>query len=369
MKPLIRILIIAISLLSLSLKTTNSFSQESTRKLKAILVVGTSNDERDESILVMKKMEDYLKSQGVTCYPFYNKKSVWSEIIKKSKGADFFIYSGHGNGSYNLCIEKPHFVSKEQISNDLKLNKNAVVLFKSVCYGAGSSAGDDSDIGIDEATRRVTNYARLFIEQGAACYYANNYTGVSLGFLTDFFEGKNIKTCFEESTNLSHYTKLSDIERNEKWSLGYNAELSIASSDRGGITTRTTYTNGVKSVKKIPSIKNYNIALVGNPEFNINKLRASGVVIKADKPSKTIKQTNTDNTKEAYHIIVASFTNWDSAYKKVQKLKTSGYHQAKMLTSGLKLRVAIKSYRQRTKASEELARLKSKFSGAWIHQQ
>ncbi len=75
------------------------------------------------------------------------------------------------------------------------------MLIKSVCGGAGSSAVDTKDIGIVEATKRVTDYAQPFFSIGASCYFADNYTGGVDLFLTKFFNGKNIEECYKASTN------------------------------------------------------------------------------------------------------------------------------------------------------------------------
>lgn len=49
-----------------------------------------------------------------------------------------------------------------------------MVIFKSVCGGAGFSADDRIDIGTDEAKKRVCSYASPFFKIGSAAYYANN---------------------------------------------------------------------------------------------------------------------------------------------------------------------------------------------------
>jgi hypothetical protein len=48
------------------------------------------------------------------------------------------------------------------------LHKNALVLFSHACESAGSSALDTKDIGVNEATKRVEDYAKPFVKLGAA---------------------------------------------------------------------------------------------------------------------------------------------------------------------------------------------------------
>ncbi len=57
---------------------------------------------------------------------------------------------------------------------------------------AGSSAGDNGDIGGKKALKRVSDYSKPFLKIGASAYYANNFGEGCLSFLNDFFECKNI---------------------------------------------------------------------------------------------------------------------------------------------------------------------------------
>jgi hypothetical protein len=153
--------------------------------------------------------------------------------------------------------------------NDLKLRSNAIVIFKSVCGGAGSSASDDGDIGIKKAIERVSDYSRPFLNIGASAYYANNFGEGCLSFLNDFFEGKTIKECFGNSIGWS--AKL-EIEKNYKFDK--RKSIGLASSDWGGTVTKTSYINGVKSVREVPATKDYDIAYVANPRYSISTLKS-----------------------------------------------------------------------------------------------
>lgn len=240
----------------------------------AVLVVGPQEGGTQNAIYKMEKIGDYLKDQGVLVKTFYGEKADWDRIKRSSNGASFFIYCGHGgnlgdNGTSGGLFLTSN-VSSRDIVNGLKLKKNAVVIFKSVCNGAGSSASDNGDIGLNEALRRVSDYSHPFIDIGVSCYYANNVGDGCLGFIEDFFAGKTVKECFVNST--------------QSW------------------LTQTTYSNGVKSVEKVLSSdplayieieksykymrkmkisiasidwgsKDYNITYVADPDFTINKLK------------------------------------------------------------------------------------------------
>ena len=147
------------------------------------------------------------------------------------------------------------------------MKNNALVLFKSVCRGAGSSAGDNDDIGIKVAKERVTSYAYPFFEIGAAGYYANNFGNGVYNFLKDFLAGKTLKEAYVNSA--STWTT---IEFEEPFPNDSTKSFSIASTPGGGTSTRTTYTNGVKKVEKIPTPKEYEIAYVGSTTFSIQDM-------------------------------------------------------------------------------------------------
>jgi hypothetical protein len=154
-----------------------------------------------------------------------------------------------------------------EILEDLKLKDDAVVVFQSVCNGAGSSAGDDGDIGIIEAKNRVYHYAYPFFEIGASVYYANNYIGGCRSFLKDFLEGSSVKLSYENSINFA-----TTIEFEESFNGFTGKKYSIASSKPSGTSTRITYVNGVKKVETIPSSKSYDIAYAGFAELQISDL-------------------------------------------------------------------------------------------------
>ena len=149
----------------------------------------------------MVKDQEYLEKKASYCLDLAKKLGVSAiiqpggsindnTIIEVANKCKFFVYSGHGstmgvNGNAGgICINS--MVSSYELIKSLRLKENALVIFKSVCRGAGSSAGDNTDIGITEAKKRVTNYAYPFFEIGASAYYANNYGAGAYNFLEDF---------------------------------------------------------------------------------------------------------------------------------------------------------------------------------------
>lgn len=261
-------LLFGISLLIISM----GFSQnDSVGNLKALLIVGHQEDNTESAIGGMDKIAELFVENGVAVYKFYDSEAIWDEIVKVSSGCSFLVYSGHGsnlgvNGKAGgICVEPS--VSTSKILESLRLKENSLVLFKSVCRGAGSSASDDDDIGIALAKERVMYYAYPFFEIGASGYYANNYQSGVYNFLVDFLSGTTLKQAYLKSTEA-----WTNVEFDEQFPKDTSKSYSIASSPGGGTSTRTTYTNGVKKVEKMKTPKEYEIAYVGRANFSIKDM-------------------------------------------------------------------------------------------------
>ena len=247
-----------------------SYSQAD--QLRAVIIVGDQQDGTMNAIEDMENIHTFFKSKNVIVKTFYHPKTSWKDIVKASKDASFFVYSGHGmswpDGKYG-GLDLDEAISSEDIVNDLKLRSNAIVIFKSVCGGAGSSASDDGDIGIKKAIERVSDYSKPFLNIGASAYYADNFGEGCLSFLNIFFEGKTIKECFGNSIG---WLAKFEIEKNYKFDK--RKSIGLASSDWGGTVTKTSYINGVKSVREVPATKDYDIAYVANPSYSISTLKS-----------------------------------------------------------------------------------------------
>lgn len=245
------------------------FCQNNNSKdLKAILIVGHQEDGTKGAIRMMDEIANLFTKKGVLVYKFYNEQAEWNEIIEVAKQCNFLLYSGHGctmgeNGNVGgICINS--MISSAEIMKNLRLKANALVIFKSVCFGAGSSAGDDNDIGITEAKKRVTYSAYPFFEIGASAYYANNFWNGIYNFLDDFLSGITLKQAYLNSTKT-----WTNVEFEEVFSRDNTKSFSIASSPGGGTATRTTYMNGIKKVDQVKSPKGYKIAYIGKTGFSI----------------------------------------------------------------------------------------------------
>ena len=232
-----------ITLISLSQNTPS-------KKLEALCIVGSrvsqSYEDRTEEIA------EFLESQNVKVHRFYDGNNNWEKIKKAAENCTFFIYSGHGTvlgldgGFGGLVVED--FISAQQIIDELKFKKDAIVIYQSACGGAGSSADDEGDLDLETAEERVVETATPFLLAGAKAYHANNYFGGALDFLKNLLGGKTVN----ESYIITAET-WNTIEKNER--LKSNRLPSI-------------YYVGIST----DNSQEYNAAYVGIPTFKLSEL-------------------------------------------------------------------------------------------------
>ena len=175
--------------------------------LKAVLIVGPidgdyggwTTEEKENMDLAAAELE----ANGVTVHRFYTPNNDWGQITQAAEGAHFLFYRGHGVywsspphptvGGFSL---KGHMVSSDEIRQDLHLASNAIVMLYG-CFTAGTSSIDSTDIGIEEARRRVAQYSDPFFDVGAAGYYADWFGDSFQMFVRYLFQGKTLGKAYE----------------------------------------------------------------------------------------------------------------------------------------------------------------------------
>lgn len=222
----------------------------STKKLEAVCIVGSHVSDRYEERT--EEIAEFLESHNVKVHRFYDGNNNWNRIKKAAENSTFFIYSGHGTvlgldgGFGGLVVDE--FVSAQQIVDELKFKKDAIVIYQSACGGAGSSADDEGDIDLETAEERVVETATPFLLAGAKAYHANNYFGGVLDFLENLFEGNTVNESYVNTAEMWN-----TIEKNTRLK---NPRLP------------SIYNIGISSDKS----EEYNVAYVGIPTFKLTEL-------------------------------------------------------------------------------------------------
>ena len=249
------------------------FSQNSATSIQkeAVLIVGDRAPAENKSR--MEELAVILEAHKYKVHRFYSPNNKWVDIKKAALNASFFIYNGHGTtlgldgGFGGLVINE--FISAQRIVDELKFNRNPVVIYQSACGGAGSSDGDPLDIGVGEAALRVAETAKPFLMVGASAYYADNYYGGVNGFLELFLSGRPLGEVYleiaSEWTNIEVNRALNDAE------LASNLYLGVSSTG-GGKKEVIKQVNG-KQVKTYELLeKKYSIAFIGPTSLTLKDI-------------------------------------------------------------------------------------------------
>jgi len=151
-----------------------------------------------------------LAANGVTVSKFYTPANDWAQIRASADGAHFLFYRGHGVywsdfpyptvGGFYL---KDHFISPNDIRNDLNLAPNAIVVMSGACFASGSSSVGEDVIDSEEARRRVAQYSDPFFDIGAAGYYSNWYGAAPQMFMRYLFQGMTLRGAYESFFDFS----------------------------------------------------------------------------------------------------------------------------------------------------------------------
>jgi hypothetical protein len=236
---------------------------------EAVLIVG--DDAPADYKVRMEEIAVILETHKYKVHRFYAPNNKWEDIKKAALNASFFIYNGHGtmlglnNGFGGLVINE--FISAQRIVDELKFNRNPVVIYQSACGAAGSSAGDPLDIGVSEATLRVSETAKPFLMVGASAYYADNYYGGVNTFLQHFLAGEALGAIYQDIasswTTIEVNRALNDTDLESDLYIG-------VSSSGGGKKEVVTQVNGKQVKKYVQQEKDYSIAFIGPNELTVN---------------------------------------------------------------------------------------------------
>ena len=211
--------------------------------LKAVIVLGRSvNIDYD----YINRVKEFFTKKSIKV-KIIKPNTIWEDVVKASKGANFFLYQGHGtkiNGKIGGLFVNENMITSEIVEKDIKLARNAVILFQGVCFSAGTSASDgDKDIGVNTAKNRITSYSKPYIKNGAGVYYASISAFLSL--LDDFFKDKTIETIYREQSQDYYHINRKEVLENYRYNSNYKISFSSEEySNRKLYVNATVYKPG-----------------------------------------------------------------------------------------------------------------------------
>ncbi|HUQ78595.1 MAG TPA: hypothetical protein VM427_06970 [Patescibacteria group bacterium] len=138
----------------------------------------------------------------------YSPNATWPNVRAALQGASVVVYLGHGNGFpsiYRTALYPPtqngfglnphagaadshQYFGEQHIGDQIKLAKDAVVIFSHLCYASGNTEPGLAEGTLGQAQQRVDNYAAGFFRAGAGAVIADAYLAPSY-YVTSVLKG------------------------------------------------------------------------------------------------------------------------------------------------------------------------------------
>ncbi len=161
--------------------------------VKVVIVVGPVEGQTARYISNARSYAKTARSLGASVTEIYSPNATWSRVRTAARGANIFIYLGHGNGypspygafrattrdGLGLNASAGHgnsnlkYYGESYVRTYLRFDKNAVVLLNHLCYAAGNSEPGRALPTKSVASTRVDYFAGGFLRAGARAVFAN----------------------------------------------------------------------------------------------------------------------------------------------------------------------------------------------------
>jgi hypothetical protein len=159
---------------------------------KVVIVVGPTGSQTSAFKRAANEVASRARDLGASVTKIYSPYATWSAVKSKARGANLFVYLGHGNGwpspykpfqtrtknglGLNASAGRGNYNHKyygeAYLRSDLKLARNAVVILMRLCYASGNSEWGRSAPTRSVARSRVDNYGAGFLRTGARAVFA-----------------------------------------------------------------------------------------------------------------------------------------------------------------------------------------------------
>jgi hypothetical protein len=169
-------------------------AEASSRHPLAVIVVGPVGGMTSYYLRDARRIAAQLRSYGARVRQVYSPRATWARVKEASRGANLFIYLGHGNGypspygPFNPRTmnglglnaragagnSNERYYGEYYLRRALRLAPGAVVLLNHVCYAAGGSEPGRAQPMRWTAVKRADNFAAGFIGAGAAVVFASD---------------------------------------------------------------------------------------------------------------------------------------------------------------------------------------------------
>jgi hypothetical protein len=160
--------------------------------VKVVIVVGPVESSTAHYKSAAKSYAALARKYGASVTEIYSPKATWARVKAAAKGANIFIYLGHGNGhpspygafyadrkdglglnrTYNNGNSNVKYYGEKYVKASLDLAKNSVVILNHLCYASGNSEPGRALPSKATAKKRADNYGAGFLRAGARTVFA-----------------------------------------------------------------------------------------------------------------------------------------------------------------------------------------------------
>ena len=187
-------------------------------QVKVVIVVGPVESSTAKYISHAREYAALARSLGAAVTEVYSPKATFTQVKAAAKGANIFIYLGHGNGSpspygafsalrkngMGLNSSSGHgnsnvkYWGQTYMRTGLALAPNSVVLLNHLCYASGNSEAGRADPSKSVAMQRADGYGSGFLRTGAKAMFVNGSGSLS-SIITDLMTSdKTVGQIFQD---------------------------------------------------------------------------------------------------------------------------------------------------------------------------
>lgn len=193
----------------------------------AVIVVGPVSGSTAVYLRDARRIARQLNAYGARVRQVYTPRATWARVKEAARGANLFIYLGHGWGypspygrfdpqkmnGLGLNRTSGHgnanvrYYGEAYLRRSLALAPGAVVILNHVCYAAGGSEPGHASPPLRTAVKRADNFAAGFLDAGASVVFASDRS-VTTVIRDLFWAGRTMQSLFWHSpwTSTRHDT-------------------------------------------------------------------------------------------------------------------------------------------------------------------
>ena len=191
---------------------------------KVVIVVGPTGSDTAHNIASAKQLATQARGYGATVIEIYSPNATFSKVYQAAKGANIFIYMGHGSGwpspytpfsaarkdgmGLNAALHHGNlnvkYYGETYLKKYIHLAANSVVILRGLCYSAGNSEPGKANPTAAVGRARVDNYSAGFLRTGAKAVFAEPYGDV--GYILDaiFTTNLTVREIFTNGASAGH---------------------------------------------------------------------------------------------------------------------------------------------------------------------